>query len=94
MSARQAVDDRRVNGDAFARESKCRLISGWLNNNDNRQIEFFREFQVAFIVRRHATYRAGAVAKQHVISDPDWNLFVGRRINCVRASKHAGFYFR
>jgi hypothetical protein len=46
------------------------------------------------IVRRHAADCARPVAKQHVISDPDWNLFVCRWIDCVSAGKHAGFFFR
>ena len=41
---------------------------------------------------RHAHDRAGAVAHQDVISDPDRNLFAVRRIDRERAGEHAGLF--
>src|SRR5438034_736015 len=35
-------------------------------------------------MRWHAAERTGPITTQHIISDPDWNLFIIRRINCVR----------
>ena len=45
-------------------------------------------------MRWHAADRAGPITNQHIISDPDWNLFIIRRINCVRPGEHTGFLFR
>jgi len=56
-------------------------------------MEFLRELQIAFIVRRHAAYRAGSIANQHVISNPDRNLAVSRWINRACAGEHTGFFF-
>src|SRR5438876_12045023 len=45
-------------------------------------------------MRGHATDCPSPVTNQHVISDPDWNLFVVRWINCVRTGKHSCLFFR
>ena len=93
LCTRQAVNNWRVDCDAFAGESNCRHVCCGLNDNDNRQTELFCKFQVAIIVSRDTADRAGPIPKQHVISDPDWNLLVGRRIDRVGPGKHAGFFF-
>src|SRR5439155_8882963 len=40
------------------------------------------------------TNRAGAIAEQHIISDPDRDLLFVRWISCVGAGKNAGLLLR
>ncbi len=64
-----------------------------LDDLDNRQIEFFGEFEVASVVTRHSHNRSGPVADKHIIGDPDRNLFLDDRVNGVRAGENAGLFF-
>ena len=65
-----------------------------MNNRQDGNLKFAREFQIALIVSGHAHDRAGAVTHQHIIGDPDRNPLVIDRIDCVSADEHAGFFFR
>ena len=44
-------------------------------------------------MRGNATDRASPITDQHIVSDPDWDLFIICRINRVGSGKHAGFVF-
>src|SRR5439155_15065254 len=57
-------------------------------------LEFFREFEVAFVMRRDTADRSSSVTEQYVIRDPDWNLLPARWVNCVRTGEHACLFFR
>jgi len=59
----------------------------------NRQIEFARKLEVALIVRGNSLDRAGAVTKEDIISDPDWNFLAIRGIDRECAGEDAGFFF-
>ena len=61
------------------------------NDSFNWQIEFAREFQISFIMRGYGLDRAGAVAEQNVIRNPDRNFFFVRRVDRISASEDAGF---
>src|SRR5436305_9578519 len=74
VRGRQSVDDRRINRNALADESGRRPIARWLDNFNNRQIEFIREFKIALVMRRYSANRARAITGQNVIDDPDGNL--------------------
>ena len=43
---------------------------------------------------RHGHDRAGAIAGEHVIRDPNWHGLVVHRINRVRAGEHTGLVLR
>ena len=60
----------------------------------NRQVELLREFEIALVVRGHGHDRAGAVAHQHVVGDPDRDLLVVHRIDRVGAGEDAGLLLR
>src|SRR4029450_9225228 len=83
----------RIDSNALTSESKRWFISCWLNNNDERQIEFFCEFQITFVVCGHATNRPRTITNQHIVSDPDWYLCAGFGIDLVRAGEDTGFVF-
>ena len=65
-----------------------------LNNLSDRQIKFARKLEIAFVVCRHGLDRAGAVAEQNVVGDPNRSFFFVRRIDRVSAGEDAGFFFR
>ena len=68
-----------------------RRTSRWAaSTTGDRQVELLGELEVALVVRRHGHDRAGAVARQHVVGDPDRDLLVVDRIDGVRAGEHAG----
>src|SRR5438046_1846810 len=60
----QSIDDRRIHGNAVADKSKGWLITERLDDFDNRQIEFLREFQIAFVMSRHTPDRDLEFAKK------------------------------
>jgi hypothetical protein len=66
----QAVEQRRVDGDAVAREPD-RLDAGRGLHHHDRQVELLRELVVALSCAGHGHDRAGAVGRQHVVGDPD-----------------------
>ena len=52
-----------------------------LNDLHDRQVELGGEFQIARVMRRHGHDRAGAVAGENIIGDPDRDLFPVDRID-------------
>jgi hypothetical protein len=46
----------------------------------DRQAVLLGESEVALVVRRHGHHRAFAVAHQHVVADPDFDLLAGQRM--------------
>ena len=52
-----------------------------------------RELEVALVVRRHRHDRAGAIAHQHIVGDPDRDRLVVDRVDRIGADKHAGLRF-
>src|SRR5438477_11857107 len=89
----EPIDHRRINSDAIANESNRIFFTRRLHNRANGEVELSREFQVAHIVRGYGHNRAGAVAEQNVICNPDWDSLVIDRINCVPTGKNPGFFF-
>ena len=59
------------------------------NHRANRDAVLFAEFEIALIVRGHRHDRAGAVAHQHEVADPDGNLLAAERIDGVAAREQA-----
>jgi len=57
---------------------------------DDRQLELARELPVALVVARHAHDRASAVARHHVVGDPDRDALLVDGIDGVRAGEDAG----
>ncbi len=55
----------------------------------DRQPVLLGELEIAFVVRRHAHHRAVAVAHQHVVADPDLDLFAGQRMVDEYPRRHA-----
>ena len=53
---------------------------------------FLRKFIIAFVVRRNGHDRAGAVAHQDVVRNPDRNLFVVHRIDGICASEYTRLF--
>ena len=51
----------------------------------DRQPVFLREREVALVVRGHAHHRAVAVAHQHVVADPHFDLLAGQRMRDEQA---------
>ncbi|KAF1858399.1 hypothetical protein Lal_00014910 [Lupinus albus] len=60
----------------------------------DRQVVFFREAEVALVVRRHAHHGAVAVRDQHVVADPDRHLLAGDRVRDEQARGHALLFHR
>ena len=63
---------------------------GWLLDRRDRQAELAGELEVALVAARHRHDRAGAVAHQDVVGDPDRDLLAVDRIGGVRTGEHAG----
>src|SRR5215831_14867938 len=91
---RKSVENWRIDRNAIPNESDWILVARRLNNLPNRQIKFASKLEIALIVGGNSLDRAGAVAEQNVIGDPDRNFFLVSRIDCKRAGEDAGFFFR
>ena len=61
-----------------------------LHDLDDRQAELLRERVIALVVRGAREHRAGAVAREHVVGDPDRDLLAVDRVDRERAGQHAG----
>ncbi len=59
-----------------------------LDRKFDRQVVLLRESPVARVVRRDGHHRAGAV-HQHIVADPQRNLFAGERIDDIAAGENA-----
>ncbi len=60
----------------------------------DRQVVLQGEGEIALVVRRHGHHGAVAVAHQHVVADPDFDLFAGQRMGDVDAGGHALLFHR
>jgi hypothetical protein len=58
------------------------------------RLVFLGEGKVALVVRRHAHHSAVAVAHQHVIADPDFDLLASERMGDENAGGHALLFHR
>ena len=67
-------------------------LGGWTHLND-RQIKFLGKLKIALVMRRHGHDRAGAVAGENVVGNPDRNFLAVDGIDGVSAGEHAGFFF-
>ena len=54
-----------------------------IDDGTDRQAELLGELEVALVVRRHGHDRAGAVADEHVVGDPDRHRLAVHRIDRV-----------
>ena len=85
------IDADAVVDEADAIPVPCgRLATTWTDG----QVEFRGELQIALVVRGHGHDRAGAVAGQDVIGDPDGNLLAVDRVDAHSAGEDAGFFLR
>src|SRR5581483_5822492 len=62
LARRKPVNNRRVDRDSITDKSDRIFITGRLHNRANRQVEFAREFEIAFVMRGDGLDSAGAVA--------------------------------
>ena len=77
-------------------------MPGDADNLADRDAVFFGEGKVALVVRRHAHHRAVAVAHQHIVAHPDFDLSAGKRVADENAGRqallfhgrHVGFHHR
>ena len=60
----------------------------------NGEVERASELEIALIVPWHGHDRAGAVAHQYIISDPNRDFAVVDRVDRVSPSEHSGFRLR
>ena len=86
MYAVGQVEVSSVGCDAVVREPAVRRS---LERRD-RQPELAGELEVAFVAARDGHDRAGAVAHQDVVGDPDRQLLAVDRVDGVGAGEHAG----
>ena len=66
------------------------LIHARRDHADDRQVERLGELEVALVVTGHGHDRAGAVAHQHVVGDPDRDRLAVDRVDGVSAGEDAG----
>ena len=66
------------------------LVHARRDHPDDRQVERLGELEVALVVAGHGHDRAGAVAHQHVVGDPDRDRLAVDGIDRVGAGEHAG----
>ncbi len=70
------------------------LLAGHVHDLLDRQPVFPGEGEVALVVRRHAHDGAVAVAHEHVVADPDFDVGAGDRVRDVQARGHAFLFAR
>jgi hypothetical protein len=58
------------------------------------QVVLLGEGEVALVVRRNGHHGAVAVAHQHVVADPDLDLFAGQRVRDEDAGRHPLLFHR
>src|SRR5207302_11143654 len=68
-----------------------RVLAG-ADHPPDRQLVLARELEVATVMRGYAQDRAGAIAGQHVVGDPDRDSLLGEWIDRVGAGKDAGLF--
>ena len=64
-----------------------------LDDLNDRQLKFFSKSKVAVVMRWHTHHRTSAIAPQNIISNPNWNLLAGRRVDSIAAAKNTCFLF-
>ena len=105
VGGREAVERAAVHGETLARETCERLAGarGFVAHAHARgggddladgQGKLARKLPVALVVRGHRHDRAGAVAEQHVVGDPDRDALAVHRVERKRARPHAGLFLR
>ena len=70
-----------------------RMIVRRIDDRNHGQVELLGEFKVTIIVRWDRHDRAGSVAGQNVVGDPNGNRACVDRIDGVGAGKDTRFYF-
>ena len=65
-----------------------------VNYLPDRQTIFFRKRKIALVVPRHTHHRAIAVSHQHVIADPDFDLFIGEGMRDEQSCRHTLLFHR
>ncbi len=104
FGCRKTVIDGRVHGLAVAGETALacqdfftlapRKCIARIDHCGDWQSELPSEFEIPLVVRRHGHDRAGAVANEHVIGDPDRNRLSVHRVDGIAAGEDAGFLLR
>jgi len=77
---------------AIGKERQRLVGLAGVDDLDDRKVELLREIVVAVIVRGHGHDRAGAVAHDDVVGDPDRNAGAVGGIERVGAGEYAGFF--
>ena len=75
----------------FVAEAEARLLRDHFADG---QCELARKLPVALVVRGHGHDRAGAVAGEHVVGDPDGDVLAADRVDRERAGEDAGLVLR
>ena len=60
----------------------------------DRKVVFVRKREIPLIMRRHTHHRAVAVADQHVIADPHFDLVARQRMRDEQSCRNAFFFLR
>ena len=68
------------------------INSNGANNLDDRKVECHRKLMVPFVMCRDGHDRTSAVAGEHVVCDPDGDLFSVNRIDGRGAERNSGFF--
>src|SRR5207247_918965 len=58
----------------------------------NGEVEFTRKFEVPLIVSRYGHDRAGPVADQHIVGDPDGDALAVDRVDRITSGEHAALF--
>ncbi len=92
------VDRDAVGGECTALPAQHRIaidsrrLAARIDDRHDRQLELPGKLEIALVVRRHGHDRAGAVAGQHIVGDPDRHRLVVDRIDGIRAGEDAGLF--
>src|SRR5207237_116603 len=85
------VDERWRGGSWVLAVGPRRVLAG-ADHPPDRQLVLARELEVATVMSGDAHDRAGAIAGQHVVGDPDRDSLLGEWIDRVGAGKDAGLF--
>ena len=70
------------------------ILDVWLYDTPNRQLKFFRELKITFVMRGHGHDGSGAVAHHDVVGDPDGDLLFVHGVGGKSAGEDAGLFLR
>ena len=90
---RAGVDHVALGRDRFGhlvRHDRVQIFG--LDDHDDRQVIFAGEFKVALVVRGHGHDRAGAIAHQDVVGDPDRDSLAVDGVDGIAAGEDAGLF--